>query len=217
MLLSGYDDGAAASAQSGCKISVAGGKYIKTANSATQSTCAAGTYKAAHTVSYGSTSSCSACTGRTKYSAAGASACSTVSSGYYTTGCNTSNNNCTGQSQCTGATYCSSGVKNNCPSGYDDNTTAGKTAASSCQISCAGGTYVATANAACTSVGTGYYKAAHTVNYGSTSTRSACPSGYDDGAAASAQSGCKISVAGGKYIKTANSARWCGGKCPKWL
>ena len=211
---SGYDDGAAASAQSGCKISVAGGKYIKTANSATLSTCAAGTYKAAHTVSYGSTSSCSACTGRTKYSAAGASACSTVSSGYYTTGCNTSNNNCTGQSQCTGATYCSSGVKNNCPSGYDDNTTAGKTAASSCQISCAGGTYVATANAACTSVGTGYYKAAHTVNYGSTSTRSACPSGYDDGAAASAQSGCKISVSGGKYIATANATS--ATTCPNW-
>ena len=205
---SGYDDDTTAgkTAASSCKISVAGGKYIKTANSATQTTCSAGTYKAAHTVSYGSTSSCSACTGRTKYSAAGASACSTVSSGYYTTGCNTSNDNCTGQSQCTGATYCSSGVKNNCPSGYDDNTTAGKTAASSCQISCAGGTYVVTANAACTSVGTGYYKAAHTVNYGSTSTRSACPSGYDDGAAASAQSGCKISVAGGKYIKTANSA-----------
>ena len=213
---SGYDDDTTAgkTAASSCKISVAGGKYIKTANSATQSTCSAGTYKAAHTVSYGSTSSCSACTGRTKYSAAGASACSTVSSGYYTTGCNTSNNNCTGQSQCTGATYCSSGVKNNCPSGYDDNTTAGKTAASSCQISCAGGTYVATANAACTSVGTGYYKAAHTVNYGSTSTRSACPSGYDDGAAASAQSGCKISVSGGKYIATANATS--ATTCPNW-
>ena len=205
---SGYDDDTTAgkTAASSCKISVAGGKYIKTANSTTQSTCSAGTYKAAHTVSYGSTSSCSACSGRTKYSAAGASACSTVSSGYYTTGCNSSNNNCTGQSQCTGATYCSGGVKSNCPSGYTANTTAGKTSASSCQISCAGGTYVATANAACTSVGTGYYKAAHTVNYGGTSTRSACPSGYDDGAAASAQSGCKISVAGGKYIKTANSA-----------
>ncbi len=193
-------------AASACQISVAGGKYVGTANSATLSTCAAGTYKAAHTVNYGSTSSCSACTGRTKYSAAGASACSTVSSGYYTTGCNSSSNNCTGQSQCTGATYCSGGVQNSCPGSYTANTTAGKTAASSCQISCSGGTYVATANAACTSVGTGYYRAAHTVNYGSTSTRTACPSGYDDGAAASAASGCQISVAGGKYVGTANSA-----------
>ena len=170
-----------------CYMSVSGGKYVATANATSVSTCAAGTYKAAHTVYYGSTSSCSACTGRTKYSAAGASACSTVGSGYYTTGCNTSGNNCTGQSQCTGATYCSSGVQNNCPSGYTANTTAGKTAASSCQISCSGGTYVATANAACTSVGTGYYRAAHSVSYGSTSTRNTCPSGYpnsDAGAAA---------------------------------
>ncbi len=189
-----------------CYMSVSGGKYVATANATSVSTCAEGTYKAAHTVYYGSTSSCSACTGRTKYSAAGASACSTVNSGYYTTGCNTSGNNCTGQSQCTGATYCSSGVQNNCPSGYTANTTAGKTAASSCQISCSGGTYVATANAACTSVGTGYYRAAHTVNYGSTSTRTQCPANYRSGAAASSESGCKTSCAGGTYVATAEAA-----------
>ena len=203
---SGYRDGAATSAQSGCKMDVEAGHYVGTANSATQAPCAAGTYKAAHTITYGSTSSCSACSGRTKYSAAGASACKTVSSGYYTTGCNTSGNNCTGQSQCTGATYCSSGVQNNCPSGYTANTTAGKTAASSCQISCSGGTYVATANAACTSVGTGYYRAAHTVNYGSTSTRTQCPANYRSGAAASSESGCKTSCAGGTYVATAEAA-----------
>ena len=203
---SGYRDGAATSAQSGCKMDVEAGHYVGTANSATQATCAAGTYKAAHTITYGSTSSCSACSGRTKYSAAGASACKTVSSGYYTTGCNTSGNNCTGQSQCTGATYCSSGVQNNCPSGYTANTTAGKTAASSCQISCSGGTYVATANAACTSVGTGYYRAAHTVNYGSTSTRTQCPANYRSGAAASSESGCQTSCAGGTYVATAEAA-----------
>ncbi|MBR3147764.1 MAG: InlB B-repeat-containing protein [Alphaproteobacteria bacterium] len=99
-----------------CKITVSGGHYIGTPgqNSTNWGTCDAGTFKAQHTVAYGSTSSCSNCEGRTKYSAAGASSCSTVSSGYYSTGC-TSNNNCTGQSQCTGATYCASGVQNNCP------------------------------------------------------------------------------------------------------
>ena len=66
-------------------------------------------------MNYGSTSSCSACTGRTKYSGAGASQCSDVSTGYYTTGCNSSSNNCTGQSQCTGATYCEGGVAKDCP------------------------------------------------------------------------------------------------------
>ncbi len=132
---SGYRDGAATSAQSGCKMDVEAGHYVGTANSATQATCAAGTYKAAHTITYGSTSSCSACSGRTKYSAAGASACKTVSSGYYTTGCNTSGNNCTGQSQCTGATYCASGVQNSCPaqtSGWTRNGGTGWTSYTQC-------------------------------------------------------------------------------------
>ena len=132
---SGYRDGAATSAQSGCKMDVEAGHYVATANSETQSTCAAGTYKAAHTITYGSTSSCSACSGRTKYSAARASACKTVSSGYYTTGCNTSGNNCTGQSRCTGATYCSGGVQNSCPaqtSGWTRNGGTGWTSYTQC-------------------------------------------------------------------------------------
>ena len=112
----GYRDGAAAAAENGCKMNVGGGKYLGTAKGTTLSNCAAGTYKAAHTVNYGGTSSCSACTGRTKYSSAGASACSTVSAGYYTTGCNSNNNNCTGQSQCTSGTWCASGVQNQCSS-----------------------------------------------------------------------------------------------------
>ena len=73
--------------------------------------CVAGTYSAG-----GTATSCSACTGRTKYSAANASECSTVSTGYYTTGCNSNNNNCTGQSQCTSGTWCASGVQNQCSS-----------------------------------------------------------------------------------------------------
>ena len=112
----GYRDGAAAAAENGCTMSVGGGKYLGTAKGTTLSSCDAGTFKAAHTVNYGGTSSCSACTGRTKYSAANASACSTVSTGYYTTGCNSSNNNCTGQSQCTSGTWCASGVQNQCSS-----------------------------------------------------------------------------------------------------
>ena len=257
---------------SACYISVGDGKYVGTKNSATLSTCAAGTYKAAHNVYYGSTSSCSACTGRTKYSAAGAAACSTVTAGHYTTGCNSSNNNCTGQSECGGNNYyCSGGVRNTvsggyystggtattrtgqtqceagyycasgvrdacdgatqyqnekgktscknvsggyykssnsaqaqCPANYRDG--AGASAQNQCKTSCDAGEYVATANAACTSVGTGYYRAAHTVNYGSTSTRSQCPANYRSGAAAGAQNQCKTSCANGTYVATANSA-----------
>ena len=257
---------------SACYISVGDGKYVGTKNSAALSTCAAGTYKAAHTVYYGSTSSCSACTGRTKYSATGAAACSTVTAGHYTTGCNSSNNNCTGQSECGGNNYyCSGGVRNTvsggyystggtattrtgqtqceagyycasgvrdacdgatqyqnekgktscknvsggyykssnsaqaqCPANYRDG--AGASAQNQCKTSCDAGEYVATANAACTSVGTGYYRAAHTVNYGSTSTRSQCPANYRSGAAAGAQNQCKTSCANGTYVATANSA-----------
>ena len=131
----GYRDGAAAAAKTDCKMNVAGGKYIATADDATPTSCVAGTFKAAHVVAYGSTSSCSACTGRTQYSSAGASSCSTVSTGYYTTGCNASSNNCTGQSQCAGATYCASGVQNNCPaqtSGWTRGTGNGWTSYTSC-------------------------------------------------------------------------------------
>ena len=60
--------------QSECKISVADGKYVGTENSSTLSTCAAGTAKAAHTVAYGSTSSCDTCA-NWSYSAAGAASC----------------------------------------------------------------------------------------------------------------------------------------------
>jgi len=97
--------------------------------------CAAGTYSAG-----GAATSCSACTGRTHYSAAHASSCSTVSTGYYTTGCNTSNNNCTGQSQCTSGTWCSSGVQHQCSgltgvsvSGGTYTSAAGSSANTSCK------------------------------------------------------------------------------------
>jgi hypothetical protein len=67
-----------------------------------------------------------------------------------------------------------------CPTGYNANTSNGKSAASQCQISCAGGSYIATANASsCTNAGTSYWAAGGLVNYGSTSvdTRTACPTG----------------------------------------
>ena len=133
---SGYQNSdAGADVINDCYMNVSGGKYVERENATTAATCVAGTYKAAHTVYYGSTSSCSACTGRTKYSGAGASACKTVDSGYYSTGCNASGNNCTGQSQCTGATYCTGGVQNSCPaqtSGWTRNGGTGWTSYTQC-------------------------------------------------------------------------------------
>lgn len=99
-----------------CQISVSAGKYIATANSSTQSTCAAGRYKAAHTVNYGSTSSCSTC-GAGTYSSSGAASCTACSG-------STQYQNLTGQSSCktvsSGYYKSSNSAQTQCPSGYRD-------------------------------------------------------------------------------------------------
>ena len=203
-----YRDGAAASSQAGCKTSCAAGTYVKTANAACTSV-GTGYYRAAHTVSYGSTSTRSQCPANYRDGAAASSqagcktscaagtyvktanaACTSVGTGYYRAAHTVS--------------YGSTSTRSQCPANYRDGAAAGSQAG--CKTSCAAGTYVKTANAACTSVGTGYYRAAHTVSYGSTSTRSQCPANYRDGAAASSQAGCKTSCAAGTYVKTANAA-----------
>ena len=75
---SGYDDGTTGySAESQCLMNVAGGKYVATAKESSASgTCAQGYAKAQHTVNYGSTSSCDACTGATYADATGQTSCS---------------------------------------------------------------------------------------------------------------------------------------------
>ena len=87
----------------------------------------AGYYSAASVVNYGSSGTRNACPiGTSTNGATNASSCTT----------------------CTGATYAAttaSATCTACPSGYTHNTTSGKTAATQCQISCAAGTYVATA------------------------------------------------------------------------
>ena len=72
-----------------CYASVSGGHYIGTRYSATQSECVGGTYKAAHTVYYGSTSSCAVC-GTNQYSDDGAASCTAckTSAGYGNSGTN---------------------------------------------------------------------------------------------------------------------------------
>ena len=181
---SGYTSAAGATAQNKCYISVAAGKYLSTANTTTTTSCAAGTYKAAHTVNYGSTSSCSTCAAG-KYSVAGAGSCTT------------------------------------CPSGYTS--AAGATAQNKCYISVEAGKYLSTANTTTTvSCAAGTYKAAHTVNYGSTSSCStcaagkysaagassctSCPSGYTSDTGATAKSKCYMNVSGGYYLATANAS-----------
>ena len=147
--------------------------------------CRWSVYWYAQFISYGDTSSCSACSGRAKYTdTTGSTSCKNVLAGYYTTGCKAGNIACTGQSKCTGATYCSRGVQNSCPTIYTDDTTAGKTAANQCQVRTDGGYYIAAAQddeqTQCT---TKHYCPSALVSYGSTNSPTACPSGYPNSAA----------------------------------
>ena len=202
-----------------CQISVSAGKYIATANSSTQSTCAAGRYKAAHTVNYGSTSSCSTC-GAGTYSSSGAASCTACSG-------STQYQNETGQSSCktvsAGYYKSSNSAQAQCPSGYRDG--AGAANINGCEMDVDAGHYVATANSSTQSTcAGGRYKAAHTVKYGSTSSCSTCGVGtYSSSGAASCtacsgstqyqnetgQSSCKTVSSG--YYKSSNSAQ---AQCP---
>ena len=88
-----------------------------------------------------------------------------------------------------GAASCSSC---NSANGYVNSGTSATNHAgiTSCKATCSAGTYVAEANAKCTSVGTGYWKESHTVSQGSTSMRNQCPAEYRDGAAVGAEADC---------------------------
>ena len=228
----GYGVGAGAgTAQNTCYISVPAGQYLGTANGTTKSNCVAGTYKAAHNVTYGSTSSCAVC-GTNTYSNAQAGSCTACATGnkYYNSGTAAANHAGVGSCvvSCAAGTYVASGgaactsvgtgyyraahtvaqgstsTRTQCPANYRAGAATG--AESGCAASCAAGQYVPTAKAACTSVGTGYYRAAHTVTYGNTSTRTQCPDGYRNGGATGAESSCVMAVAAGKYVGTSKSA-----------
>lgn len=83
---SGYTSAKGATAKSKCYISVADGKYLGTVNSSTTSSCGKGTYKKAHTVYYGSTSSCTTCSAGKYNTTVGNTTCATCPVGSYCTG-----------------------------------------------------------------------------------------------------------------------------------
>ena len=91
-----------------------------------------------------------------------------------------------------------------CPAGYRDGN--GTTAESNCKKSVPAGNRVYSAKGAASSCGKGYFKEAHQVNYGGTSSCTQCPNGYRDGDATDVRGNCKKSVSAGNYVKTANDA-----------
>ncbi|MBR2012578.1 MAG: InlB B-repeat-containing protein [Alphaproteobacteria bacterium] len=125
----------------------AAGTYQSSTGQSSCKECAAGTYQ-------GDTgqSSCKDCETREKFSSSTKStSCSSVSAGYYTTGCDSSGDKCTGQTQCTGATYCSGGVQYNCPAQTDGWTR--KTGNGWTQVSQCNQTKEATSISSCCSAG----------------------------------------------------------------
>ncbi|MBN1324757.1 MAG: InlB B-repeat-containing protein, partial [Alphaproteobacteria bacterium] len=152
---------------------------------------------------------------------------STCTAGYYCPAALISYGSTGTRTQCTGATYSAAGASSciSCPASYTANTTAGKTLITQCQISVIGGQYIAIANATSgTNCSAGTSKAAHNVNYGSTSSCTVCADNTYSGAAApsctscltnyltygtaaadhDSVTDCKITCAGGTYIVNAN-------------
>ena len=80
----------AGTAQNKCYIAVGAGKYLKAAKGTEVENCAAGTYKAAHNVAYGSGDSCSNCASG-QWSTAGSSSCTTIAINSSTVACNVTN------------------------------------------------------------------------------------------------------------------------------
>ncbi len=215
-----------------------------TASSACQS-CPAGYYGSSTGLT---TSTCSGLIAAGYWGTAGATSntgSGTVNGGYYSTaggtsatptangnGCVGTGNTCgklsaeyysNGGSTTNGATCISGKVCGTCNTNYRANTSTGKTAATQCQTSCAPGTAVLSANAACATVtGNRYKTGTELVNYGSTSptatdvtsnwnagTVYSCLSNYTiSGTAASnhdARTDCTISCAPGTQIASANA------------
>ena len=213
-----------------CTMNVAGGKYVAKANeSAASGTCAAGYAKAAHSVTYGNTSSCAACTGTTYAENTGQASCTacptqsgvTNISYWISTGTHTDANGCYGFYNNV-ALDNGSAARIQCfwdktKSQYDTSCGAMKDG-----LKCNAAYYNAalesspTNNAAyytdkasviakaCTSVGKGHWSPADVY------TRTQCPAGYRDGTAGVSESQCTMNVAGGKYVAKANESAASG-------
>ena len=213
-----------------CTMNVAGGKYVATAKESVASgTCAAGYAKAAHSVTYGNTSSCAACTGTTYAENTGQASCTacptqsgvTNISYWISTGTHTDANGCYGFYNNV-ALDNGSAARIQCfwdktKSQYDTSCGAMKDG-----LKCNAAYYNAalesspTNNAAyytdkasviakaCTSVGKGYWSPADVY------TRTQCPAGYRDGAAGVSEAQCTMNVAGGKYVAKANESAASG-------
>ena len=196
------DTAASHAGSASCKITVSGGYYIGTSgdNSSNWDKCACGTYKASHTVAYGSTSSC-ATTDAGYYAAAGASSQTKATAGYYAAAGACSQTACSGRTKysAAGAASCSTVSTGYYTTGCNSSSNActsqticakGTYCSSGVAYNCPGGTYGSTTglstNACSGKCTAGYYCPA-----GSTSaTQNACATNATSVAGSDAISDC---------------------------
>lgn len=183
------DDGKTSVSQ--CQIHCNAGYYLARAGNSSCSEVGDGYYSSAETLNYGSISVRTRCSNPEErtgtLTATSADQCSLL---------------------CTDATYFDSNTNRcvACPTGYTAHIISGKTSASQCQISCPAGTYLAVAgDTSCIPVGIGYWAAASTVNYGSTSSRTACPNGQITSSNNSGSASACLAVCTGATYRNANN------------
>ena len=186
---------------SACRTDSLSGQVIATPNASSTTQCVAGTYKAAHTVNYGGTSSCGVC-GNNQFSDAGAASCTgcKTANGYTNSGttaeshagvasckatCAAGTYVATAGSACTtvGTGYWGAGGtvsqnttldRNQCPEKYRDGAAA--TQKSDCAVQTTAGKYIATAKATeQTKCPAKNYCPSASVKYGATNSPTACP------------------------------------------
>ena len=182
-----------------CKTNSISGKYVASANATSATNCGGNTkYKGSHQVNYGSTSSCS-----------------TVSTGYYTTGGDA--NTRTGQSPCTAGNYCTDGSSYSCSTQTSSKYTSSAAQSSSindCYLTLSAGYRVASAGAGASACGGGTYSTSTSNIYygGSVSGRSTTSSCSNITAGYFSSGGGKSATPGSSDCLSGYSCGGCSGR-----
>ena len=222
----GYRDGttvANKTSESVCLKNVEAGKYVKNANDENVSTCSANTFKNAHTVTYGSTSTCPACTtlgGIYTKSAGGTgeSGCyATITEGKYIKNAKDQAFSTCAENNYSDASTKYYGETSTCipcvTLGIQYTKSAGGTGKTGCYMEVVAGKYkntktgITTANCAANK-----YSLKHNGYYNiDDNACTSCPSGYTSAEGSTAKSSCKIKCLINTRVTTADGK--CTGSC----
>ena len=215
----GYNDGSKLEDKTNinrCLRKVLAGYYISVAHSSGNTVCDNGYYSEAHEVRLGQTSKCELCPagyrdGSKLENKTSQNKClRNVTAGYYIASSKSINNTiCPNGYYSTthSIVYGETSECSLCPDGYQDGRKLdNKISKNTCLKNVPAGSYVSTEKATNSKVcANGFYKEAHALTYGQTSTCNACPEGYRDGNTVSNKTSidkCLKNVSGGYYISS---------------